>query len=215
MSRIYLLITNLILIMVASCTPAAGISTPNVIQINTPSNPRTIMGVITEIKDRILVEQQPEATIGDKIYFSLSHDIKVYQLINSDLRAVSSNNLEAGQLVEVWTYGIVLESFPSQAEANFIIVHSNDESTDDADALILPNRAPDVSGTITQALNTVLVDKKFVVFITPTTHFLRRSGNTVEAFEARNIKEGQYIEIWTDKIQGNQVIAQVIVVVDE
>lgn len=213
MSRIYLLITNLILIMITSCTPAVGISTPNVIQINTPSNPRTIMGVITEIKDRILVEQQPEATIGDKIYFSLSHNIKVYQSINSDLRAVSSNDLEVGQLVEVWTYGVVLESFPGQAEANFIIVYSNEESTDDA--LTLPNRAPDVSGTITQALNTVLVDKKFVVFITPTTQFLRRSGNTVEAFEARNIKEGQYIEIWTDKIQGNQVIAQVIVVVDE
>jgi len=213
MSRVYLLITNLILIMVTSCAPVVGISTPNVIQINTPSYPRTIMGVITEIKDRILVEQQPEATIGDKIYFSLSHDIKIYQRINSDLHAVSSNNLEIGQLVEVWAYGVVLESFPGQAEANFIIVHSNEESTDDA--LTLPNRAPDVSGTITQALNTVLVDKKFVVFITPTTQFLRRSGNTVEAIEARNIKEGQYIEIWTDKIQGNQVIAQVIVVVDE
>ena len=199
--------------MVTSCAPVVGISTPSVIQINTPSYPRTIMGVITEIKDRILVEQQPEATIGDKIYFSLSHDIKVYQRINNDLHTVSSNNLEVGQLVEVWAYGGVLESFPGQAEANFIIVHSNEESTDDA--LTLPNRDPDVSGTITQALNTVLVDKKYVVFITPTTYFLRRSGNTVEAIEARNIKEGQYIEIWTDKIQGNQVIAQVIVVVDE
>ena len=215
MSRIYLLITNLILIMITSCAPAVGISTPNAIQINTPSYPRTIMGVITEIKDRILVEQQPEATIGDKIYFSLSHDIKVYQSINSDLRAISSNKLEVGQLVEIWVDGVVLDSFPGQAEANFIIVHSNEESTGDADALTLPNRAPDVSGTITQALNTVLVDKKYVVFITPTTYFLRRSGNTVEAIEARNIKEGQYIEIWTDKIQGNQVIAQVIVVVDE
>ena len=213
MSRIYLLITNLILIMITSCAPAVGISTPNAIQINTPSYPRTIMGVITEIKDRILVEQQPEATIGDKIYFSFSDDIKVYQSINSDLHAVSSNNLEVGQLVEVWAYGGVLESFPGQAEANFIIVHSNEESTDDT--LTLPNRAPDVSGTITQALNTVLVDKKFVVFITPTTQFLRRSGDTIEAIEASNIKEGQHIEIWADKIQGNQVIAQVIVVVDE
>lgn len=214
MSKIYLLITNLTFIMVTACAPVAGAPSRSVIQINTPSLPRTILGVITEINDRILVEQQPGAAIGDKVYFGLSHDLQVYQRINGDLHATPSKNLEVGQRVEVWAVGGVMESFPGQATADFIIIVGSDEESTD-NAFIQPDREPDVSGTITQAINTVLIDQKYVVFITPTTQFLRRSGDTVEVFDARNIKEGQLVDIWADRVQGKQVIAQVIVVVDE
>lgn len=215
MSKIYLLITNLIIIIMATaCAPVTDSPSRSVIQINTPSLPRTILGVITEINDRILVEQQPGATIGDKVYFGLSHDLQVYQRINGDLHATLSKNLEVGQRVEVWALGGVMESFPGQATANFIIIVGSDEESTEV-PLRLPDREPDVSGTITQAINTVWIDQKYVVFITPTTQFLHPSGDTVEAFDARDIKEGQLVDIWADRVQGKQVIAQVIVVVDE
>ncbi len=180
-----------------------------------PSYPRTILGTITELGDRMLVEQQPGATIGDKIFFSLSGETQIFQRIHSDLQAQTSDYLAVGQRVEVWSEGVA-ESWPGQAEATVIvIIDPNEESTTEAGRLMPPAREPDVSGTITQATNTVWIDQNLVLFITPTTQFLRRSGNTVETMDARDIKEGQRVDVWVEKTAYALHKAQVILVINQ
>ena len=183
-----------------------------------PSYPRTILGTITRrgtsMGERMLVEQNPGASIGDKIFFNLSGETQIFQRINGDLQAQTSDYLAVGQRVEVWAEGGVAESWPGQAEATVIvIIDPDEESIAEAGTLMPPAREPDVSGMITQATNTVLIDQNLVLFITPTTQFLRRSGNTVEPMDARDIKEGQRVDVWVDKIQNQQ--AQVIVVIHD
>jgi hypothetical protein len=188
-----------------------------------PSYPRTILGTITEISDRVLVEQQPGAAIGDKILFSLSDKTQILERVNSELDAKTSDNLAVGQRVEVWADGVILDSWPGQAVAAFIIVtDSSQESTTASGTLMPPNREPDVSGTITQAVNTVWIDQKVLLMITPTTQFLRRSGNVVESINAREIKEGQHVDVWVEQTatalqpkDHPQAKAEVIVVIDD
>ena len=179
-----------------------------------PSYPRTILGTITKIGGRVLVEQDPEATIGNKIYFSLSDETQIFQRIDSDLHAKTLDYLAVGQRVEVWADGVILETFPGQAGAAVIVITDPDEeSTAEAVTLTPPNRNPDASGMITQAYNTVWIDQNLVLFITPTTQFFRRSESAVETIDAPAIKEGQSVDIWVDKIQNQQARAQVIVVI--
>src|SRR5215212_10561607 len=113
-----------------------------------PSYPSLILGTITEIGDRLLVEQEPGATIGNKTYLSLSDETQIFQRINSELQARTPDLLDVGQLVEVWVAGAVAESFPSQAEASVIVIQDPDEqSTAEASTIMPPTREPDVSGT--------------------------------------------------------------------
>jgi hypothetical protein len=213
--RLIMLRCSFILLLLVMVATTACQSTPTL-----PSYPRTILGTITEISDRVLVEQQPGATIGDKILFSLSDETHIFQRVNSGLDAKTSGYLEVGQRVEVWADGVVLESWPGQAVAAVVVVTDpNKESTADTDMIMPPEREPDVSGTITQAYNTVLINHNLVLFITPTTEFLRRSGNTIETIDAREIKEGQRVDVWVENPpqpkDHPQARAQVIVVVDD
>jgi hypothetical protein len=171
----------------------------------------------------VLVEQQPGATIGDKIFFSLSEKTKIFQRVNNGLHAKASAYLAVGQRVEVWADGAIIDTGIGQADAAVIVVlASNEESTAESSNLMLPNREPDVSGTITQAYGSVWIDQNVLLFITPTTRFLRRSGNTVETIDAREIKEGQRVEVWVEQTESAlkpedhpQANAEVIVVVDD
>jgi len=192
--------------------PADGLHVP------TPSYPSEILGTITEIGDRLLVEQEPGATIGNKTYLSLSDETQIFQRINSELQARTPDLLAVGQLVEVWVAGSVAESFPSQAEASVIVIQDLDEeSTAEASTVMPPVRdvrEPDVSGTITQASNTVWIDQKLGLFITPTTQFFWRSGNMVEMIDARGIKEGQRADVWVDTMpQAPQALANALVII--
>src|SRR5215212_10147333 len=145
--------------------------------VPTPSYPSLILGTITEIGDRkVLVEQEPGATIGNKTYLSLTDETQIFQRINSELQARTPDLLAIGQLVEVWVAGAVAESFPSQAEASVIVIEDPDEqSTAEASTVMPPTREPDVSGTITGASYTVVIDQKLRLDITPTTQFFWRS----------------------------------------
>ena len=222
MSRIYPLITSLIFI-ISACVPAVSTPLPTETATNISPYPRTILGTITENSDRVLVEQQPGATIGDKILFNISDETQIYQRVNSDLDAKTFDYLAVGQRVEVWAGGAIVDTWPGQAQAvTIVILDSDEESTTESSNLMLPDRPPDVSGTITQAVSTVWIDQKVLLFITPTTLFLRRSGNTVETIDAREIKEGQRVDVWVEQTASAlqpkdhpQANAQVIVVVDD
>lgn len=212
--RLIMLRCSFILLLLAVLITACQ-STPAL-----PSYPRTILGTITEISDGVLVEQQLGATIGDKILFGLSDETHIFQRVNSSLDAKTSDYLEVGQHVEVWADGDVAESWPGQAVAAVVVVTDpHNESTVETDTIMSPKREPDVSGTITQAVNTVIIDQNLVLFITPTTQFLRRSGNTVETIDAREIKEGQRVDVWVEdspQLQDHpQAKAQVILVLDD
>jgi hypothetical protein len=186
-----------------------------------PTYPRTILGTITDIGDRLLVEQNPEATIGDKILFSLSDKTQIFRRNQGNIHAKTSDDLAVGQRVEVWAEGGVAESWPGQAEATVIVIIDPDEesTTEKAVTLMPPDGEPDVSGTITQAINTVLIDQNLVLFITPATQFFRRSGNAVEMIDAREIKEGQRVDVWVENTPQPpahpQAKAKAIVVIDD
>ncbi len=167
-----------------------------------PSEPPTIVGEITQTGERVLVEQQPGTTIGDKIFFRLSDATRVLQRVDDDLQPKTAHDLALGQRVEVWADGGVAESFPGQAGAAVIVIaNAAGEITPEPGRAAPPDREPDVVGTITQASNTVWIDHNLVLFITPRTQFFRRSGEALAVIDAREITEGQRVEVWVDEIR--------------
>jgi hypothetical protein len=167
-----------------------------------PSEPPTIVGEITDLGARMLVEQQPEAAIGNKIFFSLMDATDVFQRAGDGLQSKTIDDLAVGQSVEVWADGAVAASYPGQAGAAVIVIADTAaDITPEPDTPALPNRAPDAVGTITQASNTVWIDQELVLFITPTTQFLRRSDEELDVMDARDISEGQRVEVWVDEIR--------------
>lgn len=178
---ILLLITMLVACGTAAPT-APGSETPTMMltitpvasfDVAQPSSPSTIVGEITQLNGGILVEQQPGATISDKIVFSLNDATRIFTRIGDKLQPKTAGDLAIGQRVEVWAVdGIVAESFPGQATAETIIIADTAaEMTTTPNAAAPPDREPDVVGTITQASNTVWIDNNLVLLIAPTTQF--------------------------------------------
>jgi len=125
----------LLITMLSACGTAAptapGSETPTTMltitpvdasDVAQPSSPATIVGEITQIDGRILVEQQPGATIGDKIVFSFNDATRIIARVGDDLEPKTVGDLAVGQRVEVWAAGAVAESFPAQATAKTIII---------------------------------------------------------------------------------------------
>ncbi len=167
-----------------------------------PSTPPTIVGEITQLDQRMLVEQQPGATVGNKIVFSINDATRIAARVGDKLEPRTVGDLAVGQRVEVWAAGAIAESFPAQGTAEtIIIVEAAVTPSPDAASGAPPDRDPDVVGTNTQASKTIWIDNKLVLFIAPTTQFFRRSGEGVEAIGARDIKEGQQAEVWTTEIR--------------
>lgn len=222
----------LLLTMLAACGTAApttpGSETPTTMLTTTlvaasdvtlPATPPTIVGEITHINGGVLVEQQPGASIGDKIVFSFNDATRIVARVGGELEQKTINDLAVGQRVEVWDAGYVAESFPAQADAETIIIaDATAEMTTTPNAAAPPDREPDVIGTITQASNTVWIDNKLVLLIAPTTQFFRRSGKSVEVIDARDIMAQQRVEVWTTEIRYGgtpQADALTIVVIDD
>src|SRR5688572_14134428 len=67
-----------------------------------PSLPPVIVGTITEFDDRMLVEQQPGTTIGDKIFFQYGGSTDIFQRVGDEVHPGSTKDLVVGQRVEVW-----------------------------------------------------------------------------------------------------------------
>lgn len=215
-----------LLTMLTACgnvppTPNANAITPTPTPVDAstiaqPSLPPTIMGEITQINQRMLVEQHPGATIGDKVAFSLNAATRVVARTGDQLNPKTVGDLAVGQRVEVWDAGVVLQSFPAQADAATIVI-ADVAATRLPNAGAPPGREPDVTGMITQATNSVLVDQSFLLFTTPTTLFFRKSDEKIEPINARDITEGLQIEAWVDEIsydgsppRGNAIAVVVI-----
>jgi len=156
------------------------------------------VGEITQVGERVLVEQHPGATIGDKIVFSLNNATRIVARVGDDLEPKNVGDLAVGQRVEVWAAGTVAESFPGQAGAETILIV--DAAASSPGAAAPPDQEPDAVGTITQATNSVVVDQSFVLFMTPTTQFFRKEGTMLKATDAREVTEGLQVEAWVDKI---------------
>lgn len=181
-----------------------------------PTQEPHITGAITALDDRMLVEVFPGAMIGDKIHFTVNDATMILRRNGDVLEPAAMGDLEMGQRVEVWSTGAIATSYPGQGTAATIVI---DERDDSPDAAGLPDREPEISGTITQTGNTIWINQRIVVFVDHTTRFLRRAGDAVEAIEARDIQQGQQVEVWTDAIRGGeggttpQAKAQVLLVI--
>lgn len=181
-------------------TPAADRADASSHAEQIPNRQPDIVGTITATEGGILVEQQPGATIGNKIVFQLNDTTRIFHRVGDDLQATQATDLMVGQRVEAWSSGGVATSYPGQAGADVIVITYSTPSAVDLPAAP-PDRAPDLGGTITQVGNTVWIDGRTVLFIKPTTQFLRRSGDTFERIDANEIAEGQQASVWVDALR--------------
>ncbi len=91
--------------------------------------------VMTDNGDRILVTEKvnvEEKAHPNAAVYTLTEDT---QIVSTDGENLSKSDLKVGTLVEVWHTGIVAESFPTQASAAKILVHTDEESTKHAKAI--------------------------------------------------------------------------------
>lgn len=92
--------------------------------------------VMTDNGDRILVTEQVE--VGEKAFpqaavYTLTHDTKIVSA-NGE-KPLTQSDISVGTLVEVYHTGVVAESFPTQATAAKILVHTDEASNDFAKAI--------------------------------------------------------------------------------
>ena len=182
-----------------------------------PSQPPTITGTITEWDEFMLVEQQPGAMIGEKIYFRLDDATAIFQRANDAFQPGVVDDLAVGQRVDVWA-DLVQTSYPGYATAtDILIVARADAATPTPGIPDLPDREPDVVGTLTDAANTLTVDNDLTFMVTPSTRFLERHRDTLETLDPRDIREGQEVEVWLGGIHETslrQVEVLVVVAAD-
>lgn len=182
-------------------TPAAGLSNGAQGGTMLPERQADIVGTITAIEGGVLVEEHPQATIGNKIIFQVSDTTRVFQRVGADLQPKHISDLVVGQRVEAWSTGAMAQSFPAQAGAAVIVFADNAAAEATQEVAAPPDRAPDLTGTITQATNTIWIDGRTVLFVGPGTQFFRKSGDALERIEAVAIVEGQQATVWLDGLR--------------
>ncbi|MFZ3588504.1 DUF3221 domain-containing protein [Bacillus sp. DJP31] len=91
--------------------------------------------VMTANGDRILVTEK--VSVEEKAHpsaavYTITEDT---QIVSEKGESLSKTDIKVGTLVEVWHTGIVAESFPTQATALKILVHTNEEKSNHAKAI--------------------------------------------------------------------------------
>ncbi len=157
--------------------------------------------------------------IGDKTYFTVTDATMILRRNGDALEPAAMRDLELEQRVAVWSTGAIATSYPGQGAAATIVI---DEQRSSPPAEIsLPDREPEISGTITQAGNTIWINQRIVVFMDHTTRLLRRAGDTIAPLDPREITTEQLVEVWTDAIRGGeggttpQAKAQVLLITED
>lgn len=126
--RMFIVLALLLLVACGSgaATPASssdgGAAPPSAAPNDEPA---TIIGQITQVGERVLVEEQPgQADQGSKIYFAFAEATEIFVQDGDQLRAANVADLQVGQRVQVWASGPMLESYPAQGGAAKIVVMS-------------------------------------------------------------------------------------------
>jgi hypothetical protein len=91
--------------------------------------------VMTVNRDQILVIEKvdvEEKARPNAAVYTLTEDT---QIASTEGETLPKSDITVGALVEVWHTGIVAESFPTQATATKILVHTDEESVNYAQAI--------------------------------------------------------------------------------
>lgn len=110
---------------VAASYPGQGIAARIVI-LPAAANAETwmaITGTITQINERVLVEEQPGLQDqGNKIWFTVPQTAQIFVQNGDQRQPATADDLTIGQQVQVWAAGPVLESYPAQGSAARIVI---------------------------------------------------------------------------------------------
>jgi len=139
---------------------------------------------------RVLVELAPGTTLGGKIALTLTPDTQVAQQAPNGLQTLPPTDLAVGQTVQVSDTGAVTESYPAQATAHRIMMVPPATTVPDDRGAAIPQRAPDVTMTITQANNTLWIDDRTVAIFRASSRVYRRSGSTVDLVDIAAVSLG-------------------------
>lgn len=100
---------------------------------NLPNEQPGIAGIVTRINPaiggaqntigHILVEENPADTAGSaKASVAITTGTRIVKQEGADLRPATFGDLATGQQVRVWFSGPVLESYPVQGQARFVVI---------------------------------------------------------------------------------------------
>lgn len=118
MKRSHLLIAAAIAVLLAYAVGTLLSAKPSV-----PDARPTSTGIITAYEGgRILVEEFPAEQRGDKCWFAITNQTKIWRQENGSLSAATAQELSVGMRVRAWASGPVAESYPCQATGGVIVV---------------------------------------------------------------------------------------------
>ncbi|WP_029214673.1 DUF3221 domain-containing protein [Kallotenue papyrolyticum] len=207
-----LILLVVILALLAACTTPAGHApspgaTPEA-QALLPNRDAEISGQITQIDgERVLVEEQPGAQSGNKIWFTLNDATRILGRAGADLHDLTRSDLAVGQPVAAWAAGPLAESYPAQGSAAVILVLEPAATTTPAAGGAVPDRDPDVIGTITQQDGQrVLIEEqpnvmegdKYWLTVTATTPVFADLNGTLHPRSAGDLAIGQRVAAWVE-----------------
>ncbi|SEM98248.1 Protein of unknown function [Lihuaxuella thermophila] len=168
-----------------------------------PHGTPNIIGYITEMGDEgILVEDKPkEAHAANKIMTRLTKHTKYLIRNSQSFKRGQKSDLRLGMKVEVWYNGPILESYPGQGTAGYIVYHLKGEPDPE------PAGPPHISGYITSLHSReFMVEEdptrwsrdKMTALITTETKVWVRKGNKLEKGDWTDLKRGMKAEVWFD-----------------
>jgi len=116
------LIVSLVLAMAALVSGCAG-SAPGGAGNGIPTTPPYIVGEITAIQGgRILIESLPGQQTGDKTWLAITGTSRLFKQDGKLVPKITASELAVGQKVSAWANGPIRESYPSQGEADTVLV---------------------------------------------------------------------------------------------
>jgi len=83
-----------------------------------------IIGQITAIEgNRILIESTPGQQAGDKSWLAISGSTRLFKQDGKLVLTITASDLAVGQQVSAWARGPIRESYPTQGDAQAVLVH--------------------------------------------------------------------------------------------
>lgn len=110
-------------------TTAVGLGSPDIIGTITAMQPGSAGDAGGSIS--LEVRKTEPGAPSDQYVITLTSDTPIYRQVSDeigDISEVGFGALQAGQRAEVWLSGPVAESFPMQAQAEFVVISTPPES---------------------------------------------------------------------------------------
>ncbi|RAL24246.1 DUF3221 domain-containing protein [Thermoflavimicrobium daqui] len=129
-SAVCIIIVQVICLMIlVSCTnieekpkdPSKQVSLEDKRVSYTKKNPPTIDGVITDIDQHIIVVEGKMGTSKSKGHISLNKNTEYLVFDGKEYKKGKQSDLQKGFRVKVWSVGEILESYPFQTTAKYVV----------------------------------------------------------------------------------------------